>query len=142
MRVVCAVVLAFEVIILGLAIPIAINVEGIDAGLAAGVWGGLAVAALVLSALQKFTWAHYAAWALQAVMLATSFVVSGMLLISVVFASLWVVGVIMGHRVDGVRAAHAARAAAEEAAEAEAAAVAAQEASGAAVGTAPESPTR
>ncbi|OLT25039.1 hypothetical protein BJF83_06220 [Nocardiopsis sp. CNR-923] len=139
MRVVCAVVLAFEVIILGLAIPIAVNVEGIDTGLAAGVWGGLAAAALVLSALQRFTWAHYTAWVLQAVMLATSFLVSGMLLISVVFAALWVVGVLTGHRVDAARAAHAARSAAEGA---EAAAATAKDGTGAAEHTAPESSTR
>ncbi|MCY9785103.1 DUF4233 domain-containing protein [Nocardiopsis sp. EMB25] len=114
MRVVCAVVLAFEVIILGLAIPVAINLEGIETTLAVGVWGGLAVAALVLSALQRYTWAHYAAWALQAAMLCSAFLVSGMLLISVVFGSLWVVGVIMGRRVDEARAAHEARAEAEE----------------------------
>ncbi|WP_116247207.1 DUF4233 domain-containing protein [Nocardiopsis sp. FIRDI 009] len=130
MRVVCAVVLAFEVIILGLAIPVAINLEGIEPARAVGVWGGLAVAALVLSALQRYTWAHYAAWVLQAAMLFSSFLVSGMLLISVVFGSLWVVGVIVGRRVDETRAAHAAHA------------ESAPEGTEAAVGTASEAPRR
>ena len=105
MRVVCAVVLAFEAIVLGLAIPVAINTEGIDPGLAGGVWGGMAVAVLVLSALQKYTWAHYAAWALQAGFLFSAFQVSGMLLIAVVFVSLWVTGVIVGRRTDALKAA-------------------------------------
>lgn len=110
MRVVCAVVLVFEAIVIGLAIPIAIQLEGVDPSIAGGVWGGMAVAALLLSGLQRHTWAHYASWALQAAFLFSSFMVSGALLVAVVFASLWVTGVIMGRRVDETRAAHAARA--------------------------------
>jgi hypothetical protein len=106
-RTLCAVVLVFEVIVIGLAIPIAINLEGADPVLAGGVWGGMALAALVLSGLQKHTWAHYAAWALQAAFLFSSFLVTGALLVAIVFVSLWVTGVILGRRVDEVRAAHA-----------------------------------
>lgn len=115
MRTICAVVLAFEAIVIGLAIPVAINLEGIDPATAGGLWGGMAAAALVLAGLQKYTWAHYAGWALQVAFLFSSFWVSGMLLIAVVFASLWVTGVIMGRRVDETRAAQEAAARAEEA---------------------------
>ncbi|GHD26461.1 DUF4233 domain-containing protein [Nocardiopsis kunsanensis] len=100
MRIVAAVVLVFEAIVIGLAVPVAINLGGIAPGLAAGLWGGMALAALVLSGLQRFTWAHYAAWALQAAVLFSSFWVDGMLPAAIVFASLWVVGVIMGRRID------------------------------------------
>lgn len=117
MRTLCAVVLVFEVIVIGLAIPIAINLEGADPALAGGVWGGMALAALVLSGLQRHTWAHYAAWVLQAAFLFSSFLVTGAPLVAIVFVSLWVTGVIMGRKVDGIRAAHAAHAEAEEAAE-------------------------
>ncbi|MBB6119058.1 DUF4233 domain-containing protein [Nocardiopsis algeriensis] len=116
MRVVCAVVLVFEAVVLGLFIPVAIALEGMDAALAGGMWGGMAAAAVVLAALQRYTWAHYAAWLLQAAFLFTSFTVSGALLVSVVFVSLWVAGVILGRRTDEMKAAHAARAAEEEAA--------------------------
>lgn len=111
MRTVCAVVLVFEAIVIGLAIPIAIQLEGVDPSIAGGVWGGMAVVALLLSGLQKHPWAHYAAWALQAAFLFSSFMVSGALLVAIVFVSLWVTGVILGRRVDEMRAAHAARAA-------------------------------
>ncbi|MGW5878723.1 DUF4233 domain-containing protein [Nocardiopsis terrae] len=114
MRTLCAVVLVFEVIVIGLAIPIAINLEGADPALAGGVWGGMALAALVLSGLQKHTWAHYAAWGLQAAFLFSSFMVTGALLVAVVFVSLWITGVILGRRVDEVRAMHASRADAGE----------------------------
>lgn len=115
MRVVCAVILVFEVIVIGLFIPVAISLEGMDPVLAGSLWGGMAVAALVLSGLQKYRWAHYAAWVLQAVFLFTSFLVSGAMLIAVVFVSLWVTGVIMGRRTDEMKAAHRARAEAETA---------------------------
>lgn len=100
MRTVAAVVLVFEAIVIGLAVPVAINLGGIAPGLAAGLWGGMALAALVLAGLQRFVWAHYAAWALQAAVLFSSFWVDGMLLAAIVFASLWVVGVVMGQRID------------------------------------------
>ena len=114
MRIVCAVVLVFEAVVIGLAIPIAIQLEGVDPSLAGGVWGGMAVAALLLSGLQKHTWAHYAAWGLQAAFLFSSFMVSGALLVAIVFVSLWVTGVILGRRTDEMRAVHAARAEALE----------------------------
>ncbi|XKK40725.1 DUF4233 domain-containing protein [Nocardiopsis sp. ARC36] len=116
MRVVCAVVLLFEAIVIGLFIPVAISLEGMEPATAASLWGGMAAVALVLSGLQKRTWAHYAAWALQAAFLFTSFLVSGAMLIAVVFVSLWVTGVVMGRRTDEMKAAHAARAEAEAAA--------------------------
>ena len=119
MRTLCAVVLAFEVIVIGLAIPIAINLEGADPAVAGGLWGGMALAALVLAGLQKYTWAHYAAWVLQAGLLFSSFMVTGMPMVAIVFVSLWVTGVIMGSKVDAVQAAHAAHAEASERAEAE-----------------------
>ncbi len=120
MRTLCAVVLVFEAIVIGLAIPIAINLEGADPALAGGVWGGMALAALVLSGLQKYSWAHYAAWVLQAAFLFSSFLVTGAPLVAIVFVSLWVTGVISGRKVDDIRAAHAVRAE-REAAESEAA---------------------
>ena len=108
MRTICAVVLAFEAIVIGLAIPVATNLQDMGIAVAGGLWGGMAVAALVLSGLQKYTWAHYTGWALQVAFLLSSFWVAGMLLIAVVFVSLWVTGVIMGRRVDGARAVHSA----------------------------------
>ncbi|MEU0493440.1 DUF4233 domain-containing protein [Nocardiopsis sp. NPDC006139] len=119
MRVVCAVVLAFEVIVIGLFIPVAVTLAGMDPAFAGGLWGTMAVAALVLAGLQKHRWAHYASWALQAVFLFTSFMLPGGMLVAVVFVSLWVTGVILGRRTDEMKAAHQARAEAEAAREAE-----------------------
>ncbi|MFV2194839.1 DUF4233 domain-containing protein [Nocardiopsis sp. LOL_012] len=114
MRVICAVVLAFEAVVLGLVIPVAIMVEGMEPAWAVGVWGGMAAAALLLGGLQKYSWGHYAAWALQAVMVATSFLVPGMVMIAIVFGSLWVAGVVLGHRTDRMKELHAERTRADQ----------------------------
>lgn len=114
MRTLCRVVLAFEAIVIGLAIPVAINVEGMAPTTAVGIWGGMALAALVLAGLQRFTWGYYAGWVLQVLFLLSSFLISMMIVAAVVFVSLWVVAVVMGSRVEQAQAAHAARVEAEE----------------------------
>lgn len=105
MRRLCAVVLAIEAVVIGLAVPVAIQVAGIPAAVAGGVWGGLAVVALVLSALQRFGWAYYAAWVLQVAFVVSSFVVPGLAILGVVFLALWVAGVLLGRRTDAQAAA-------------------------------------
>ncbi|QBI55344.1 DUF4233 domain-containing protein [Streptomonospora litoralis] len=105
MRRMCAVVLAIEFVVIGLAVPVAIQIAGIPAPVAGGVWGGLAVAALALSALQRFTWAYYAGWVLQAAFLISGFVVPGLAILGVVFLALWVSAVLLGRRTDAQDAA-------------------------------------
>ncbi|UOE22044.1 DUF4233 domain-containing protein [Thermobifida halotolerans] len=105
MRTVCAVVLAFEAVVLGLAIPVAIQLGGHSPGLAGGVWGGLALAALVLAGTQRFAWGFYAACALQVAFVASSLLVPGLTYLGIVFAGLWIAGVVLGRRVEAVRTA-------------------------------------
>ncbi|MBB6170851.1 ABC-type multidrug transport system permease subunit [Nocardiopsis mwathae] len=102
MRTICSVVLAFEVIVIGLAIPVAINLGGYPPALAGGVWGGLAAAALVLAALQRFRWGFYAACVLQAAFLASGFLVPGLAVLGVIFVGLWIAGVILGRKTDAM----------------------------------------
>jgi len=100
MRRTCAVVLVIEFVVIGLAVPVAIQLAGVSPAVAGGVWGGLAVAALVLSALQRFGWAYYAGWGLQAALLVSGFVVPGLAILAVVFLALWVSAVLLGGRLD------------------------------------------
>jgi hypothetical protein len=102
-RTVCAVVLAFEAIVLGLAVPVAIQLGGHAPGFAGAVWGGLALAALVLAALQRFTWGFYAACALQVASLLSGFVVPGLISLGIVFVGLWIAGVVLGRRVEAAQ---------------------------------------
>ena len=113
MRTICAVVLGFEVIVIGLAVPVAIQLSGFSPAVAGAVWGGQALAALVLAALQrKHAWAHWAGWVLQATLLATGFLVPGLWVLGIIFAGLWVAGVMLGRRPDAMKAEVDARAAA------------------------------
>ncbi|RNL87341.1 DUF4233 domain-containing protein [Halostreptopolyspora alba] len=103
MRTLCAVVLAFEAIVIGLAVPVAIQLGGHPPATAGVVWGGLAAAALLLAAVQRFRWAHYAGWVLQALFLTSGFLVPGLAVLGVVFAGLWVAATVVGRRTDAMR---------------------------------------
>ncbi|MBB4933210.1 hypothetical protein F4561_004030 [Lipingzhangella halophila] len=103
MRTLCAVVLAFEAIVIGLAVPVAIQLGGHPPATAGAVWGGLAVAALVLAGLQRFRWAHLAGWVLQGLVIASGFLVPGLALLGVVFAGLFVAATVVGLRTDAMK---------------------------------------
>ncbi|WP_046469525.1 DUF4233 domain-containing protein [Allosalinactinospora lopnorensis] len=103
MRTLCAVVLAFEAVVIGLAVPVAIQLGGHSPALAGGVWGGLAVAALLLAALQRFRWAYYAGWVLQMALVTSGFLVPGLVVLGVIFAGLWIAAIVVGTRTDALR---------------------------------------
>lgn len=102
MRLLCAVVLGFEAVVIGLAIPVAVRLAGISPLQAAVVWGGLALLALVLAALQRFGWARVAGSALQLGLIASGLIVpamGGLAVLGVVFGVLWAAALILGSRV-------------------------------------------
>lgn len=116
MRTLCAVVLAFEVVVIGLAVPVAIQLGGHPPATAGAVWGGLAAAALLLAGMQRFRWAYYAGWVLQVLFLASGFLVPGLAVLGVVFVGLWVAATVVGRRTDAMqRAAEDTSEGAEEA---------------------------
>ncbi|QVQ51927.1 DUF4233 domain-containing protein [Spiractinospora alimapuensis] len=103
MRMLCAVVLGFQGMVIALAIPVAINLAGISAGIASGVWGGMAVAAFVLAGLQRFTWARHLGTALQALVVGSGLIVpdmGGFAIVGIIFGILWAVALILGSRFD------------------------------------------
>lgn len=100
MRKLCAVVLVFEAIVLGLAIPVAIQLGEYSPSFAGGLWGGLAAAALVLAGLQRHSWAFYTGGLLQLAVLASGVLVPSVALLGIVFAGLWCAGVLLGRRTD------------------------------------------
>ncbi|MDS1271114.1 DUF4233 domain-containing protein [Lipingzhangella sp. LS1_29] len=103
MRTLCAVVLAFESLVLALAVPVAIQLAGLSGPVGGGVWGGLALAALVLACLQRHTWAMHAGTALHIIVVTSGLIVPGMLgvtLIGAIFAALWFGGMYLGRRTE------------------------------------------
>ena len=101
MRRLCATVLVFEVVVIGLAIPVAITIAHASP-VAAGVAGGvLAVAALVIAGLVGRPgqgWALTGGTVLQVAVIATGAVVPVMYALGVIFGALWLTAIWLGRR--------------------------------------------
>ena len=101
MRRLCATVLIFEVVVIGLAIPVAITIAHARP-VTAGVTGGvLAVAAIVIAGLVGRPgqgWALIAGTVLQAAVIATGVVVPAMYALGVIFGALWLTAIWLGRR--------------------------------------------
>lgn len=100
MRVVLLSILAFEVIVFGLAIPVMIFIGQVPAGRAAGFGGGAALLALLGVALLRRPVGYPVGWVTQLAGLALGFLISTMFVVGVMFAGLWVVTFILGKRLD------------------------------------------
>lgn len=101
----CAAVLGFECIVLGLVTPVLISVEGISARVALPIGLGLAVGALLIAALLRFEPAYGAGFMLQVAAVALGFVVSVMFVLGLVFGGLWTTAYVLGRKIDQQRAA-------------------------------------
>jgi hypothetical protein len=101
MRRLCATVLIFEVVVIGLAIPVAITIDHASP-VQAGVTGGvLAAAALVIAGLVGRPgqgWAVAGGTVLQVAVIATGVVVPVMYALGVIFGALWLTAIWLGRR--------------------------------------------
>lgn len=101
MRRLCATVLVFEAIVIGLAIPVAITIEQVahrPAAIAGGVLAGTAVLLAAVVGRPRQGWALAAGSVLQLAVIATGVVVPAMFALGVIFAVLWVIAIWLGHR--------------------------------------------
>ena len=107
----CASVLAFEAIVLGLTTPVMITAADVDTGSSLVVGLGLTVAAVVVAALLRFRWAYALGTLLQVAAVGLGFVVPTMFVLGVIFAAFWAMAIVLGRRVDAAKAARAQAAA-------------------------------
>ena len=98
MRVLCASVLAFEAVVIALAIPVAITTQDVTPTLAGAAGGGLAVACLLVAGLLRHRWAYVVGSVVQVLAVATGFLAPAMFFLGVVFAGLWVAALWLGAR--------------------------------------------
>lgn len=101
MRRMCATVLIFEAIVIGLAIPVAITIEHVahrPAGIAGGVLAGVAVLLAAVVGRPGQGWALAAGSVLQLAVIAAGVVVPAMFALGTIFAALWVIAIWLGHR--------------------------------------------
>lgn len=104
MRTMCAGVLVFEAIVIGLSVPVMISVSDVDPGPAFAAGLGLAALAVVTAGLLRHSWAYALGWLVQVGALALGFVTGAMFVIGVLFGGLWVLALVLGRRVEEAKA--------------------------------------
>jgi hypothetical protein len=101
LRRLCASVLVFEAIVLILAVPVAITIEHLRHGVAGGVGGGLALAAVILAGLVgRGRWALIAGSILQVLIIVAGVEVPALYVLGVIFAGFWFGGIWMANRIE------------------------------------------
>ncbi|MBA2717414.1 MAG: DUF4233 domain-containing protein [Propionibacteriales bacterium] len=103
-RMMCAAVLGFECIVLGLVTPVLITVEELSRVTALGIGLGLAFAAVLIAGLLRAEWAYFAGFALQAAALALGFVVPAMFVLGLIFGALWTTAYVLGRKIESQQA--------------------------------------
>ena len=101
----CAAVLSFEAITLGLTTPVMIAVEGVSTTAAVSAGLGLAAACLVVAGLLRGEWAYGLGWAIQVAAIGLGFVVPLMFVLGAIFALLWGAAYFLGRKIERERAA-------------------------------------
>lgn len=99
-RLMCASVLGFECIVLGLVTPVLITVAGVSKGVALPVGLGLTVLAVVVAGLLRYEWAYWAGFAIQVAALALGVVVPAMIVLGLVFGALWTAAYVLGRKIE------------------------------------------
>lgn len=102
MKRLCATVLIMEAIVIGLAIPVAVQVDHASPS-AAGAAGGVAAVAAVLLAVvarRHLTWTLAGGSLLQVFVIVAGAVVPVMYFLGAIFGALWATGIWLGHRVE------------------------------------------
>jgi hypothetical protein len=96
----CASVLGFECIVLGLMTPVLITVEDVPKAVSLVIGLGLAVSAVLTAGLLRHEWAYYAGFAIQVAALAVGIVIPTMIVLGVIFGALWTTAYVLGKKID------------------------------------------
>ncbi|MGW7296223.1 DUF4233 domain-containing protein [Streptomyces xiamenensis] len=112
MRTLCASTLISEVLVIGLAALVAVRLTDTSATTIWAVSGTAMVLCLLLCGLVTRPGGVQFGWALQIALIASGVVVPAMFVLGVIFAGLWWASVHFGRKVDEIKAAHGAAAAA------------------------------
>jgi hypothetical protein len=100
MRVVLLAILAFEVIVFGLAVPVMILLSDVPGLIAGFTGGGAALLALVAAGLMRRPLGYPLGWLTQLVGLGLGLLTSAMFIVGGMFLALWVLSFVLGKRLD------------------------------------------
>ncbi len=101
----CAAVLGFECVVLGLMTPVLIMVESVSRGVGLAIGLGLAAAALLTAALLRFEAAYVAGFGLQVAAIGVGFLVPVMFALGLIFGALWTAAYVLGRKIEQQQAA-------------------------------------
>ena len=99
-RTMCASVLGFQSVVLGLSTPVMITVEGVSTPVALSLGLGLAIAAIVVAGLLRFEWAYYLGFAIQVASFGLALIVPLMIVLALVFGALWTTAYVLGLKIE------------------------------------------
>ena len=105
MRTMCASVLGLQSVILFLTTPVLITVADVDVTWALVAGLGLGVLAIVAAAALRSPYGYWLGHLVQAGAVAMGFLLPVMFFLGAVFAALWVLALVLGRRVEDVKAA-------------------------------------
>jgi Protein of unknown function (DUF4233) len=107
MRAMCGGVLGLESVILLLTIPVLIAVADVDAAWALATGFGLAGLAIAGAATLRHPYGYWIGHLVQVGAVALGFLVPVMFFLGAIFAALWVLALVLGRRVEDIKAARA-----------------------------------
>jgi hypothetical protein len=102
LRRLCAIVLIMETIVIWLSIPVALAVDHASPSRAgvAGVALAVVAVALAAAARRRPRWTLVGGSVLQALVIASGAIVPVMYFLGAIFAALWIIGIVLGRRLD------------------------------------------
>jgi hypothetical protein len=103
MRSLASIVLAFESLVIALATPVMISIADVRPAVALPVCLGLAVLALVATALLRSQVGYILGWVVQVGAVGLGFVVPVMFVLGLAFASFWVAAIVLGRRIEAAK---------------------------------------
>jgi len=104
----CAAMLMFEALLLGLAVPVMISVESVDKAVALPLGLGLALLCLLTAGMLRRPEGYLVGHVLQVATIATGLLVPIMFFVGAMFAALWCAAFVLGRRIEADKARWAA----------------------------------
>lgn len=101
----CAAILSFEGVVLGLTTPVMIAVTEVSTGMALMIGLGLAAACFVVAGMLRSEAAYAAGWAIQLAAILLGVIVPMMFVLGTIFAVLWAAAYFLGRKIERERAA-------------------------------------
>lgn len=103
-RALCAAVLCFQAVVLGLTTPVLISIRNVETATALWIGLGLAALCLLTAGMLRREWAYWLGWGIQLAAIALGFEITAMFALGLIFFVLWLSAYLLGGRIDVDRA--------------------------------------